>query len=37
VPSNVIAGWFSFRPKEFFQKTSDEAANVPLVNLGAIE
>jgi len=37
VPSNVIAGWFNFRPKEFFQKTSDEAANVPLVSLGDVE
>lgn len=37
VPSNVIAGCFSFRPKDFFQKSSDEAANVPLVDLGTIE
>ena len=37
VPSNVIAGWFNFRQKEFFQKTSDEAANVPLVDLGSVE
>lgn len=37
VPSNIIAGWFNFRQKEFFQKTSDEAANVPLVNLGDVE
>ncbi len=37
VPNNVVAGWFNFRPKEFFQKTSDEAANVPLVDLGGIE
>jgi LemA protein len=37
VPSNFIAGWFNFRPKEFFQKTSDEAANVPLVDLGSVE
>jgi len=37
VPSNIIAGWFKFRSKEFFQKTSDEAANVPLVNLGNVE
>ncbi len=34
VPSNFIAGWFNFRAKEFFQKSSDEVANVPLVNLG---
>ncbi len=37
VPNNVVAGWFNFRPKEFFQKTSDEAANVPLVDLGGVE
>jgi LemA protein len=37
VPSNLVAGWFNFRPKEFFQKTSDEAANVPLVDLGSVE
>ena len=37
VPSNFIAGWFNFRTKEFFQKTSDEAANVPLVDLGEVE
>jgi LemA protein len=37
VPSNIIAGWFSFGPKAFFQKSSDEAANVPLVDLGSIE
>jgi LemA protein len=37
VPSNVIAGWFSFSPREFFQKTSDDAANVPLVKLGSVE
>lgn len=37
VPSNVIAGWFNFALREFFQKTSDEAANVPLVDLGSVE
>ena len=37
VPSNLVAGWFNFRAKEFFQKTSDEAANVPLVDLGSVE
>ena len=37
VPSNVIAGWFKFGPREFFQKTSDDAANVPLVELGSVE
>jgi len=37
VPSNVVAGSFGFFPREFFQKTSDEAANVPLVKLGSVE
>jgi len=37
VPSNIIAGWFGFSMREFFQKTSDDAANVPLVKLGSIE
>ncbi len=37
VPSNIIAGWFRFAAREFFQKTSDEAANVPLVKLGSVE
>ena len=37
VPSNLIAGWFNFGSREFFQKTSDDAANVPLVELGSVE
>ena len=37
VPSNFIAGWFHFKPSEFFQKSSDDAANVPLVKLGSVE
>ena len=37
VPSNVIAGFFKFSSRPFFQKTSDEAANVPLVDLGNVE
>jgi len=37
VPSNIIAGWFRFSIREFFQKASDEAANVPLVDLGSVE
>jgi LemA protein len=35
VPNNLIAGWFGFELREFFQKSSDDAANVPLVNLGS--
>ncbi len=37
VPANVIANWFDFTAREFFQKTSDDAANVPLVKLGSVE
>jgi LemA protein len=37
VPSNLIAGWFNFTLKDFFQKSSDEAANVPLIDLGSVE
>jgi LemA protein len=37
VPNNIIARLFGFSEREFFQKTSDKAANVPLVNLGSIE
>lgn len=37
VPDNVVAGWFGFAERSFFQKSSDEAAAVPLVNLGTVE
>jgi len=37
VPSNLVAGVFRFKPREFFQKTADEAANVPLVRIGSVE
>jgi LemA protein len=37
VPSNLVAGAFRFRAREFFQKSSDDAANVPLVSLGSVE
>lgn len=37
VPSNFVANWFSFTARNFFQKTSDDASNVPLVNLGSVE
>ena len=37
VPSNIIASWFSFEQQPFFQKSSDDAANVPLVDLGVVE
>ena len=37
VPSNIIAGLFRFSERPFFQKASDDVANVPLVKLGTIE
>ena len=37
VPSNIVAGIFNFDARDFFQKSSDDAANVPLVNLGSVE
>ena len=37
VPSNIVAGMFSFKPRDFFQKSSDEAANVPLADFGTVE
>lgn len=37
VPSNIVAGLFDFDERPFFQKTSDDAANVPLVQLGSVE
>lgn len=37
VPSNIVAGWFRFTQKSFFQKSSDDVANVPLVELGRVE
>lgn len=37
VPSNFVAGAFGFNQRDFFQKASDEAANVPLVEFGEVE
>ncbi len=37
VPSNIIASTFNFTEREFFQKSSDDAGNVPLVDLGSVE
>jgi len=37
VPSNIVAGLFNFNQREFYQKSSDDAANVPLVDLGSVE
>jgi len=37
VPNNIVANFFKFTEKDFFQKTSDAVANVPLVDLGTTE
>jgi len=37
VPNNLIASGFGFSQREFFQKTSDEAAAVPRIDLGKTE
>ena len=37
VPSNIVAGLFRFRQRDFFQKASDEVANVPLAKFGTVE
>lgn len=37
VPSNVVAGFFGFTQRSYFQKSSDDVAAVPLVELGSIE
>jgi LemA protein len=37
VPSNIVANLFHFTPRDFFQKSSDDAANVPIADFGAIE
>ncbi len=37
VPTNIVAGLFDFDERLFFQKSSDDAATVPLVELGSVE
>ena len=37
VPNNIIAGWFGFTQRGYFQKASDDVANVPLFELGNVE
>ena len=37
VPNNIIANWFGFTQRGFFQKASDDVANVPLFELGNVE
>lgn len=37
VPSNIVASLFSFAQREFFQKSSDDVANVPIAKFGTVE
>jgi LemA protein len=37
VPSNLVASRCGFTARSFFQKTSDDAGNVPLIDLGSVE
>jgi len=37
VPGNIVASTFGFDLRSFFQKSSDDVANVPLVKLGSVE
>jgi len=37
VPSNIVAGMFGFGQRDYFQKSSDEVANVPLAKFGTVE
>ena len=37
VPSNIVASTFGFKGRSFFQKSADDVANVPLVDLGSVE
>ena len=37
VPHNLVAAAFNFEQRDFFQKSSDEAGNVPLVDFGRVE
>lgn len=37
VPSNIVAGLFDFTQRDFFQKSADDVANVPLAKFGTVE
>jgi LemA protein len=37
VPNNIVARGFGFRERQFFQKSADEVANVPLAKFGTVE
>lgn len=34
VPDNLVAGWFGFTAREFFQKSSDDVDRFPEIDLG---
>ena len=33
VPSNFVANWFRFYPRQFFQKRADEVSAVPMISM----
>jgi LemA protein len=37
VPSNIVASLFNFTQREFFQKSSDDVATVPIAKFGTVE
>ena len=37
VPGNIVANLFNFTQREFFQKSSDDVANVPIAQFGTVE
>lgn len=37
IPSNIVAALFRFSQREFFQRSSDEAAKVPQAKFGTVE
>ena len=37
VPSNIVASIFTFESRAFFQRSSDDVAHVPLVDLGSVD
>ena len=37
VPSNIVASLFNFAARQFFQKSADDVANVPLIALGTVD
>ena len=37
VTSNIVASLFRFTQRDFFQRSTDEAANVPLAKFGTVE